>query len=221
MPFDDPTAFAKGILQLLDNPDELAAAALEARRIGAGLAWPSVGAMTVDVLRNAQGARACRPTARSAPVGWRRRPSIRSDHLLTLVDDVGIVQHADGVVPNRASGYCVDDVARLVIVALGLDREADDRTFSRMVTLGLSFLRYAWDPARPGHAQHDVLRPAVARRTAQRRPSRPGRLGPRVPSSRRTHRAPWSPPACDCWRNWLPPSTGRTACAPWPSPSSG
>ena len=37
VPFDDPTAFAKGILQLLDNPDQLAAAALEARRIGAGL----------------------------------------------------------------------------------------------------------------------------------------------------------------------------------------
>ncbi len=58
-----------------------------------------------------------------------RHPRRRSapDHLLTLVDDVGIVQHADGVVPNRASGYCVDDVARLVIVALGLDRDADDR----------------------------------------------------------------------------------------------
>ena len=82
-------------------------------------------------------------------------PSIRSDHLLTLVDDVGIVQHADGVVPNRASGYCVDDVARLVIVALGLDREADDRTFSRMVTLGLSFLRYAWDPAAGG--MHNIM----------------------------------------------------------------
>src|SRR4029077_9073220 len=71
------------------------------------------------------------------------------------VDDVGIVQHADGVVPNRSSGYCVDDVARLVIVALGLDREVDDRTFSRMVTLGLSFLRYAWDPATGG--MHNLM----------------------------------------------------------------
>ena len=57
--------------------------------------------------------------------------------------------------PNRASGYCVDDMARLVIVALGLDRESDDRTFSRMVTLGLSFLRYAWDPAGPG--MHNMM----------------------------------------------------------------
>ena len=154
VPFDDPTSFAKGILQLLDNPDQLAAAALEARRIGAGLAWPSVGAMTVDVLRNAQGLGAP-ADGEVSPGRVASSPSIRSDHLLTLVDDVGIVQHADGVVPNRASGYCVDDVARLVIVALGLDREADDRTFSRMVTLGLSFLRHAWDPGTQG--MHNMM----------------------------------------------------------------
>jgi len=154
VPFDDPTAFAKGILQLLDNPDQLAAAALEARRIGASLAWPAVGATTVDVLRHAVGLGV--PAADRIGIGRvASSPSIRSDHLLTLVDDVGIVQHADGVVPNRSSGYCVDDMARLVVVALGLDRESDDRTFSRMVTLGLSFLRYAWDPAADG--MHNMM----------------------------------------------------------------
>jgi glycosyltransferase involved in cell wall biosynthesis len=154
VPFDDPTAFAKGVLQLLDNPRDLAAAAREARRVGSGLAWPAVGSMTVDVLRHALELGI--PVAGATGAGrLASSPSIRSDHLLTLVDDVGIVQHADGVVPNRASGYCVDDVARLVIVALGLDRESDDRTFSRMVTLGLSFLRYAWDPAVGG--MHNMM----------------------------------------------------------------
>jgi Glycosyl transferases group 1 len=154
VPFDDPTAFAKGVLQLLDSPEDLASAAAQARRIGSGLAWPAVGAMTVDVLRLAIGLGV--PAAGGVSVGRvSSSPSIRSDHLLTLVDDVGIVQHADGVVPNRASGYCVDDMARLVIVALGLDRESDDRTFSRMVTLGLSFLRYAWDPAAQG--MHNMM----------------------------------------------------------------
>jgi hypothetical protein len=71
-------------------------------------------------------------------------PPVRPDHLLTLVDDVGIVQHADGVLPNRSSGYCVDDMARLVIVAAGLEPERGDGTFGRMLTLGLSFLRHAF-----------------------------------------------------------------------------
>jgi glycosyltransferase involved in cell wall biosynthesis len=38
-------------------------------------------------------------------------------HLRRLVDDTGIVQHATGAVPLLASGYCVDDVARLIPVA--------------------------------------------------------------------------------------------------------
>ncbi|HEY6745135.1 MAG TPA: hypothetical protein VI357_05395, partial [Mycobacteriales bacterium] len=77
-------------------------------------------------------------------------PRIRPDHLLTMVDDVGIVQHADGVVPNRVSGYCVDDVARLVVVAIGLQRDLGEPVYTRMLTLGLAFLRHAWDPGLRG-----------------------------------------------------------------------
>ncbi len=154
-PFDDPAAFAKGVLNLLDHPAELASAAREARRIGASLVWPSVGAMTVEVLRVALGLGVPEEEGGISAGRIASSPSIQSEHLMTLVDDVGIVQHADGVVPNRASGYCVDDVARLAIVALGLDGGADDRTFSRMVALSLSFLRYAWDPATGG--MHNMM----------------------------------------------------------------
>jgi hypothetical protein len=47
------------------------------------------------------------------------------DHLIALSDDVGIVQHGTFDVPNRATGYCVDDVARAFIVALAAAREPD------------------------------------------------------------------------------------------------
>ena len=39
-------------------------------------------------------------------------------HLLRLIDDTGIIQHATGRMPLRSTGYCVDDVARLLPVAL-------------------------------------------------------------------------------------------------------
>jgi len=77
-------------------------------------------------------------------------PPVRTDHLLTLVDDTGIIQHADGLLPNRSSGYCVDDVARLVIVARGLDRDFGIRAVAPITSVGLSFLRHAWDPTVPG-----------------------------------------------------------------------
>ena len=84
--FDDPAAFAKGVLQYLDHPDELAAAAAEARHVGAGLTWPSVGATTVDVLRQA------RNLGTPAEGGFNpgrvaSLPSIRSDHPRTSYAD--------------------------------------------------------------------------------------------------------------------------------------
>lgn len=75
----------------------------------------------------------------------RTSPQIRPDHLLNLVDDVGIVQHAYGVIPNRASGYCVDDVARLVIAALELDRGVSQPAYRRMLSSAIAFLFHAWD----------------------------------------------------------------------------
>ena len=148
VPFDDPAAFAAGILHFLDDPATLAAAAAQARSIGALLAWPVVGSQSVAVLTQA---RQLEPPARSLRAGaLPSSPPVRADHLHTLVDDVGIVQHADGVVPHRDSGYCVDDMARLVIVAVGLGQERDEGTFNRMVSLGLSFLRHAWVPGMDG-----------------------------------------------------------------------
>jgi hypothetical protein len=74
-----------------------------------------------------------------------RLPRARISHLLSLVDDVGIVQHAEGIVPVRASGYCTDDVARLAIVALGLGRTTGAGAYQRMLVRSLAFLRHGWD----------------------------------------------------------------------------
>ena len=153
VPFDDPAAFAAGILHFLDDSALLAAAAAETRRVGADLAWPVVGRQIMEVLGEAL--RLDRPAGPTAAGPLASAPPVRINHIMTLVDDVGIVQHADGVVPDRSSGYCVDDVARLVIVAAGLEPERGDGTFSRMVTLGLSFLRHAFASGSAG--MHNFL----------------------------------------------------------------
>lgn len=153
VPFDDPAALSAAVLDLLDDPDALAAVRAEARRIGASLTWPAVGVQMLEVLTEAVelGTIEAEPDVLPAPSS----PRVRPDHLLVLVDDVGIVQHADGVIPRRDSGYCVDDVARLVIVALGLDREGRGAAYRRMLTLGLGFLRHAWDAESEG--MHNVM----------------------------------------------------------------
>ena len=53
VPFDDPRALAEAVCDLVEQPDALAAARAEARRIGSRLTWPSVASATARVLREA------------------------------------------------------------------------------------------------------------------------------------------------------------------------
>src|SRR5439155_26555721 len=127
VPFDDPAALADAVGDYIDQPESLATARADARRIGSSLAWPSVAEATATVLSEAL---ALAPRRRPKGVADLHLAALRNDHLLTLVDDVGIVQHAHGIIPNRDSGYCVDDVARLVVVSLALGLRGDEHVWS-------------------------------------------------------------------------------------------
>jgi glycosyltransferase involved in cell wall biosynthesis len=140
VPFDDPAAVAAAVGNYLEHPAELAAAQAEATRVGATLAWPAVAAATASVLAEAN---ALAPRRRPVGISELHLTSLRTDHLLTLADDVGIVQHAHGIIPNRDSGYCVDDVARLAVVSLALAERGDGHIWTASLYRSLAFLRAA------------------------------------------------------------------------------
>src|SRR5947209_5209241 len=142
VPFDDPAALAKAVCAYVERPETLVSARLEARRIGSSFAWPSVAEATASVLQEAY---ELAPRRRPSGVADLHLASLRTDHLLTLVDDVGIVQHAHGVIPNRGSGYCVDDTARLAVVSLALGRRGDEQLWTSTLYRALAFLHAATD----------------------------------------------------------------------------
>jgi glycosyltransferase involved in cell wall biosynthesis len=140
VPFDDAAALAAAVCDYVEHPETLAAARAEARRSGSSLAWPAVAEATAAVLQEAH---ALAPRRRPVGVADLQLTSLRTDHLLTLVDDVGIVQHAHGIIPNRDSGYCVDDVARLAVVSLELARRGDGQVWTSTLYRALAFLHAA------------------------------------------------------------------------------
>src|SRR3546814_5837058 len=74
----------------------------------------------------------------------RTSPSLGA--IRAMSDDVGILQHGIGIVPDRAHGYCIDDNAR----ALMLLNSLDPRAFAENDALDLryaSFVQHAWNPA--------------------------------------------------------------------------
>jgi hypothetical protein len=58
-------------------------------------------------------------------------------HLLRLTDRVGLLEHAEGVVPRHEHGYCTDDVARGLVVAC---REPSPR--DELVVLARRYLHF-------------------------------------------------------------------------------
>ncbi len=140
VPFHDPDALAEAVCSFLERPETLAAARAEAQRIGSTLAWPAVAHATASVLHEAGG---LAPRRRPAGVADLHLTSLRVDHLLTLADDVGIVQHAHGIIPNRDSGYCVDDIARLAVVSLALAQRDDEHVWTSSLYRALAFLHAA------------------------------------------------------------------------------
>lgn len=143
VPFGDPAALADAVSDYIAEPETLVSARAEARRLGSSLAWPSVAAATASVLQEAY---ELAPRRRPLGVADLRLTSLRTDHLLTLVDDVGIVQHAHGIIPNRETGYCVDDVARLAVVSLELARRGDEQVWTSILYRALAFLHAAQGP---------------------------------------------------------------------------
>lgn len=73
--------------------------------------------------------------------GTRLPSGLRTQHLRRLVDGTGIVQHATGSVPLLSSGYCVDDVARLIPVARAL-AEVDEQ-WATVQARSVSFVAHA------------------------------------------------------------------------------
>ena len=140
--FGDSGAFTAAINGFIESPSSLAAARRQAARVGATFGWPSIARATASVLRDAV---AAAPRRTAFPEAGLEFSDVRTDHLLTLVDDCGIVQHAYGAIPNRHTGYCVDDVARLAVVALELERRTGDKAWVAVLYRSLAFLVDATD----------------------------------------------------------------------------
>jgi len=78
-------------------------------------------------------------------------PPIVLEHLETLTDRTGVIQHAIFSIPNRRTGYTTDDNARALLVALQEYERTGDRRLLRLVSTYLSFLHYAQTSSRRFH----------------------------------------------------------------------
>ena len=76
----------------------------------------------------------------------RSAPEIQTDHLLSMCDDTGLLQHAIYAIPDRRHGYCIDDNARALLLASALDRGLGPCLPNSLVTRLAAFVQHSWNP---------------------------------------------------------------------------
>jgi len=122
VPFRNPDALAKQIIDLLDNDVERNRIRKKAYTFCREAIWKEVARKYLQVFTEIMQERSQHPHPMYSlkipeSVSTFELPELKLDHLKTLTDDTGILQHATFTIPDRTHGYCTDDNARALIVS--------------------------------------------------------------------------------------------------------
>jgi glycosyltransferase involved in cell wall biosynthesis len=150
VPFGDTHAIGKEISALLVNDVRRHAMRKRAYAASRSMIWPQAAEAYLAAFE-----RVLQPTVTSPkdPSGRhdsktepRALPEVRTDHLLSMSDSTGLLQHAVYGIPDRSHGYCIDDNARALLVAATLSGAGETRLPEAMTTRFAAFIQHAWNP---------------------------------------------------------------------------
>ncbi len=149
VPFRDSAALAEQVIDLLDNEVARHAMRKKAYTFCREMIWKEVARRYLEVFVEVKEERERRPRvvfqAKTLQAKPTEMPQPKLDHLRRMTDDVGMLQHANFIVPNRYHGYCTDDNARaLIAVLLARNIVSDDDGLTDLAGRYLSFLHHAF-----------------------------------------------------------------------------
>ena len=153
VPFKDPDAIAENINDLLDNDANLNTMRKKAYVFSREATWKEVSRKYLEVFSEVQVNRSEHPRPRHLYIENIKSitsfelPEMKLDHLISLTDDTGILQHATHTVPDRDHGYCTDDNARaLMVAAMGREYlDTNSKCFDSLCSQYLSFLLHSFN----------------------------------------------------------------------------
>ena len=150
VPFADPAAIAREVTGLLRDETRRNTMGENAYKLGRTMVWSNTAGLYMRSFELARRQAEAAPRESVAAREFGRRPvespELNLDHLYRMTDSTGIFQHASLTAPNRSEGYCTDDNARALILAvlLGQLEEAPKRVRA-LATTYAAFLDFAFD----------------------------------------------------------------------------
>ena len=150
VPFNNSAALAEQVNDLLDHEVERHAMRKRAYTFCREMIWKEVARRYLELFNEvkAERARSPRPVflAKTMDAASRELPQPKLDHIIRLSDDVGILQHAKYIVPDRYHGYCTDDNARaLIAVLMAREMIPNCDVTTNLACTYVSFLHHAFN----------------------------------------------------------------------------
>jgi glycosyltransferase involved in cell wall biosynthesis len=151
VPFADPRAIAREVSGLLRDAARRNAMSDNAYNLGRAMVWSNTAGLYMRSFEAArrQGVAATGESVAASVFGHRphESPELNLDHLYHMTDSTGIFQHASFTAPNLSEGYCTDDNARALILAVLLGQLEDaPKRVRALATTYAAFLDRAFDP---------------------------------------------------------------------------
>jgi glycosyltransferase involved in cell wall biosynthesis len=150
VPFRDPDAIADAVVGLLRDESLRHSMRKNAYRLGRDMVWSSVAQLYMKSFEQARqdhsfvGRKSSLIKTLDEQPG--QLPELKLGHLFRMSDSTGIFQHASFTVPNFAEGYCTDDNARALVLAVMLQKlgHGSPHITARAATYA-AFLNHAFD----------------------------------------------------------------------------
>jgi glycosyltransferase involved in cell wall biosynthesis len=150
VPFRDSPAIALAVTELLRNESLRHSMRKNAYQLGRDMVWSRVAQLYMKSFEQAKQDHSF-VGKKSSPIKTLdeqpgQLPELKLDHLFRMSDSTGIFQHASFTVPNFSEGYCTDDNARALVLAVMLQKLGHDspQIIARASTYA-AFLNHAFD----------------------------------------------------------------------------
>jgi len=126
VPFRDAKAIAVAVVELLRDEPLRHSMRKNAYKLGREMVWSRVAQLYAKSFERARHDHSFvgRKTSPIKTLDEQpgQLPELKLDHLFRMSDSTGIFQHASFTVPNFSEGYCTDDNARALVLALMLQK---------------------------------------------------------------------------------------------------
>src|SRR5688572_7570995 len=150
VPFRDARAIAVAVVELLRDEPLRHSMRKNADKLGREMVWSRVAHLYAKSFEQARRDHSF-VGRKSSPIKTLdeqpgQLPDLKLDHLFRMSDSTGIFQHASFTVPNFAEGYCTDDNARALVLALMLQKLGHGSPqLSAQAATYAAFLNHAFD----------------------------------------------------------------------------